>query len=301
MQHALHILNLNARSVLIPAILLYTAIAGQAAIIAADSFWTTGTQADPQYLSGSRFNQNGNADVTVGTTGFSATNTWNSATGTILPTTAGPSGGLTHNLLSGTARAGSAGYSIDYSRDVSRQLDTTIPVSSTYFLSGLVHTSSNFAANGNYLSMGFSSGGIGTGMHLGFHRDSGGSLQLAAFGGGSIYDLGAASLNTTYMIVLELTANASGADSLNAWIAADGGSLSQALTNQSLETFSGVSDFGTFRLQRAAPDGATTLLAWADEMRMGTSFSDVALIPEPSSLMLCSIGIAGIVCRRRRN
>ena len=273
--------------------------AARAALIASESFWTTGTEADPQYFSGARFNQNGNGDVVVGNSGFAAAPAWSSNTGTIFPTNGGPSGGgLTHSLASGTVSPGATDFRVSHNRAVSRGLSVAVPASSSYFLSGMVRATETFVDNNSYFAMGFGNSGIASGLHIGMTKNGSGAMRLAAFGGGSVWDLGAAALDTTYMIVLELTADVGGTDSFDAWVAADGGSLSQVLTGQSLETFTGAGNLGTFRMQQVQPDTSQITRAWGDEIRFGTTLDDV-VIPEPSTGALLGL-VAGLGLLRRR-
>jgi hypothetical protein len=88
------------------------------------------------------------------------------------------------------------------------------------------------------------------------------------------------------MIVVGLTANAGGGDTLDAWIAPDGGSLTQVLTGQTLETFAGAEDVSRLVLQQHNDSNDEQVTrAWADEMRFGTSFDDVVTGPGPAVLL----------------
>lgn len=124
---------------------------------------------------------------------------------------------------------------------------------------------------------------------------------LTAFGDNQSFDLGAAAVDTTYMIVLSLTANAGGADSLTAWTD-DGTTFTQALTGQSLETFSGSSDLSRFVIQQQNGNGSQITRAWADEMRLGTTFADVAAVPvpEPATFFLAAVGLLCLAPLGRR-
>jgi hypothetical protein len=172
-------------------------------------------------------------------------------------------------------------------------LGSTAPESPSYYLSGIVRANQNFVNNTNFFSMGMaaahpgnSTSPVPTGLHLGMLRDGSGSLRLAAFGGDDTFDLGAAALDTNYMIVVGLTANAGGGDTLDAWIAPDGGSLTQVLTGQTLETFAGAEDVSRLVLQQHNDSNDEQVTrAWADEMRFGTSFDDVVTGPGPAVLL----------------
>jgi hypothetical protein len=294
--------------------LLVAPATANAVLTASESFWVDASA----YADGQSF-QNGEDNV-AGTVGFTATNAWSTNTGTIRvdDDVTGSGTGLVHVNLAGAQLPGAADFRISHPRNASRALDPTIPVASTYFLSGLVRANSAnpFAVDGDFFAMGFGSvsgviGASGTnisdGFHLGIRRDDSfgaGALRLSAFGDNQLFDLGAAAADTTYMIVLSLTADAGGADSLTAWTD-DGTTFTQALTGQSLETFSGSGDLSRFVIQQQTGNGSQITRAWADEMRLGTTFADVTavtfLIPEPSTLLLAALGLLGLAfCGRRR-
>jgi len=250
---------------LIP-LVLFSALAGspqitEAALVASDSFWTTSTGGD--YTEGGL---NSNQNATAGTTGFSTA--WSSGTSTIQfddDFISADSSGLTHSSLAGVERVGAVDFRISHPRNGHRDVSAVVPLAPAYYLRGLVRANSAnpFAVNLDYISMGFldenatfgtSTINIATGMHLGIRRNDGlGGLRLTAIGGNQFFDLGPASTDTNYMIVLELLADTGGAETLNAWTAADGASLSQVLTGQSVETFSGAGDLGQFVVQRRFP------------------------------------------------
>lgn len=281
--------------------------ASNAALIATESFSSANTPVGGQYDDGPLFSQSPNTDVIVGNTGFNTTNTWSSGTSILRPADDVPvTGGLTHSLVTGTVASGAVRIrdaAPTNARSAQRDLASTAPLSANYYLSGLVSAASNFSANNESFSMGMSPGftlnsnNISSGFHLGMFRDGSGDLRLGGFAGGTTIDLGAATLNTTYMLVLGLSANAGGLDTLDAWVAADGAALTQVVTGQSLETFSAVGDVSTLVLQS---NGANSNTSWADEMRFGTEFTDVVVVvPEPSTSALFGL-VAGLGLLRRR-
>jgi len=272
---------------LVPLVLFATLLASvqttEAALIASDSFWTTLTGGS--YTEGGLNGQN----AVAGTTGFSTA--WSSNTGTIVvddDVLSADSGGLTHSSLAGVERAGAVNFKVSHPRNAHRDVSAVVPLVSAYYLSGLVRANSAnpFTVDLDYFSMGFLDEGasfgqstinIDSGLHLGIRRNDGlGGLRLTAFGGGQVFDLGPASTDTNYMIALELQADTGGAETLNAWTAADGVSLSQVLTGQSVETFSGVGDLGRFVVQQTQGNTNQASRAWGDEIRLGTAFADVA-------------------------
>lgn len=269
-----------------------------AGLIASESFWVDATAySDNQTLQNGENNINGN-------TGFSTSATWGTNTGTIRVTNnvTGPGTGLTHANLVGGELSGAIDFKISHDRNATRLLDPATPSSSTYFLSGLVRTSTTaFASDLDYFAMGFGTGGsISKGVHLGIRRNDSfgaGAKRLTAYAGGNFYDLGAAAQDTTYMIVVSLDANAGGSDTLNAWVH-DGSTLSQIVTNDSVETFASTADLARLVLQQRVGDANQTNRAWGDEIRLGTTLDDVYLVPEPSSLAL--LGLGGLLIARRR-
>jgi len=99
----------------------------------------------------------------------------------------------------------------------------------------------------------------------------------------------------THFYVVQLNLNATGTDSFSAWL--DPTSLSAPapdLTGTGLElSFNKISleTAGSFQLM----DGAY------DEIRIGSTWSDVIFIPEPSALSLLAIGLSGLAMMRRRS
>ena len=267
-----------------------------AAPIASESFWVDATAySNGQTLQNGENNTNGNS-------GFSSGNTWSTNTGTMRVTNSIPSAGagLTHVNLVGSALDGAMDFRVSHDRNATRLVDPAPPTSSTYYLSGLVRANgaNAFAVDGDYFARGFGTGGnIGSGIHLGIRRnDSLGGRRLTAFAGNTFFDLGAAADDTTHMIIVSLSANAGGSDSLTAWID-NGTTLTEVVTSQSVETFTGSASLVRLALQQRVGDANQIVRAWGDEIRFGTEMSDV-YVPEPGSLAL--LGLGGLLVARRR-
>jgi hypothetical protein len=277
----------------------------KATLIAADSFWSTATGG--QYTNGGFVGKTAEA----GTTGFAGT-AWLSGTGTIVIDPLA----LNHGSLVGSPQDGSVNFRVSHPRNAERDVSAAVPTSSSYFLSGLVraNAANPFTVDLDYFAVGFldenavfavTTADINTGMHLGIRRnDSLGGLRLTAFGGGQFFDLGPANTDTDYMIALELQVNAGGPETLNAWASANGSPLSPVLSGQSLESFAAVGDLGKLVLQQSFGDANQSSRGYADEVRLGTALSDVAMIPEPSSFLLLGLSLVGFRLlgghRRRR-
>lgn len=278
-----------------------------AVLIASESFATTSNGAGGTY-DDLPFKDGSNPGVVVGNVGFSAANSWDTNTGTLLADDNAPTG-LSHSLVSDSI-SGAARFNRHFIRNAERPLASATPSSLVFTMSGIVRADV-VATNGDFFSMGMHDGGlanstvdISNGLHLGMFRDdsiASGELRLGAFGGGLQFDLGAASLDTNYWIALRLTANAAGNDELEAWVAEDGGMLTKVLSGQVLETFTGASDLNTFLLQQTDASASSAVPAWADEFRFGTTLGDLGIVPEPATATLAAFGMLGLIARRRRS
>jgi hypothetical protein len=273
--------------------------------IAKDSFQTTedgagGTYDDDQNI----FSHATNPSVVTGTVGFSAAKPWTgSNTSNFQPDNDGPAnGGLHHNLLSDELD-GALQLKAKDPRNQHRQLDAVIPASDTYYMSALLHAGKN-ESNLN-MSIGFNDGSNDRdeGFHIGFNGD-----RIAVFAGGSTYDLRTFALNTTYLVVLKMDVDASGNETLSAWVGADmDGLLSPELVDISLESFAGIGDLSFLTTKINANNVSEDRLWWFDEVRLATSLTDLglfegALAPTPAALPagLALMSLMGLRQRRRQ-
>lgn len=275
-----------------------------AALIASESFSTGNGGGD--YVNAQAFNGADNKTVVTGNSGFGtgAGQEWVNGTSLVLPRDFVD---LTHNgVVGSTAKGGviinPAGVGVD--RNSQRALGSPLPSATSYFLSGLVqYGNSDAMLEGDVVSLGFgdalpvNSADISDGFHLGLY-ETGDQTYLAAFAGGNIYQMAAVAQGTVYQIVLRLDVNASGNETLNAWYAAPGDtSLTPALTDQSVETYTEAADLSTFIAQTiGGSNGAGSRL---DEMRFGTTLSDVTTIPEPAAMDLVGLVSIGALFLRR--
>jgi len=273
--------------------------------IAKDSFLTTETGTVGTYDDGNLYDS-GNNVVTEGTVGFSAAKTWGGGTGStgnFEVDNDGPAdGGLTHNLLTGELE-GSLKLKAKDPRRIERQLEATVPVETTYYVSALLHATKIEAAN--VMSAGFSNGNEDRdeGVQIGFNGDN-----IAVFAGGTAHDLlpGAITLGETYLVLAKLTANPGGDDTLTAFYAEDGDAqFSIGLSGQPVETFSAVTDLGYLQVHiNGSGINTNDRLWWIDEVRLASTISDLgidpATVPEPATMGLLAIGGAAVLVRRRR-
>ena len=276
--------------------------------IAKDSFLTTTSGTAGTYVhEGPLYNSTNtsNIAVTEGTVGFSVDKVWGgSSTSNIsLRSDAPDDGGLTHNLLSGELE-GAARLKVKDPRVLERQLDATIPESSVYYMSALLHATKT--EEGNVTSVGFSGAddNRNTGFHIGFNGDN-----IALFAGGNAYDLlpGAYQEDITYLVLAELLVDASGNETLNAYFSLDGESgFHVGLTDLSVETFSSVADLGYLQFIINGNGVSDVHEWWIDEVRLATTIADLgvdfSVVPEPSTLVLALFGLLGLAFygRRRR-
>ena len=273
-----------------------------AALIASESFSTGAVAGD--YTDAQAFNGTDNKTVTIGTSGF-AGQEWVNGTSLVLPRWFASSSA--HNGIVGSTSAGGAiinpaGVGVD--RHSQRALGSALPSATSYFLSGMVQYGNDGAMlNGDVVSLGFgdtlsvNTADISDGFHLGLY-ETGDQTYLAAFAGGSIYQLAAVPQSIFHQIVLRLDVNASGNETLNAWYAAPGDNdLTHALVDQSVETYTEAADLSTFIAQTIGGSNGTG--PRLDEMRFGTALSDVTAIPEPAVMGLMGFVSIGALFLRR--
>jgi len=146
-------------------------------------------------------------------------------------------------------------------------------VDSEYYFSFLLRTSSTGSPD---FSLGLYTGDGSTGLTLGNAGTS---------------------VSTTYFVIGKFTTVASGADRFDYSLLTGTDALpsSEPVTWDQTRTSNPGSDYEAFRL-RTRTSGNTTDI---DEVRFGTSFADVTVVPEPSSLALLGLGSLLLLRRRR--
>ena len=122
---------------------------------------------------------------------------------------------------------------------------------------------------------------------------------------------GTFNINTTYLLVAKVTPNASGSnEQIQLWAYADGATIPTSegtagaaiIDNSGVSFISGTgtwnSGFGFYYSNVNASDSYN---ASFDELRIGTTWSSVTPVPEPSSALLLGFGLAGLAYLRRRS
>ena len=281
-----------------------------AQLISSESFWTQSPASGGSYEPSS-MNTAVNRAVIAGNFGFDTNNIWNFGTGTIGASTS-PS--LTGSVVPGSSSNGSAriGFSTNLFRSSWRRLASTPTSSSSYYLSGLVRVGAlaNLQSDDRAM-MGFMAtnpafgvNNFATGFHFGARND-GGTRYLSAFAGNNIYDLLALDSTTvtnTYQIVLSLTVDASGTETLTPLYATSDATVLTlgGVGSASVETWTGAASFDYFALQSRGGGINNGQDVNFDEMRFGTALSDVTTVPEPATVSLLLGGILFIYLARRK-
>jgi hypothetical protein len=129
---------------------------------------------------------------------------------------------------------------------------------------------------------------IGDGFFLGINVTAGGTQNLAVFANHVAYNLFdlSSNLGDTFQIVSRLDVDASGNETLTAWVAADGASnLTLALDAQDVgDIWQDAGDLDTFAVQTGSNADLSGYQPF-DEMRFGTNFSAVTTLPDPTPVV----------------
>lgn len=244
-------------------------------LIARDSFAVRGMPGD--YVEARLRLQATNEIAVSGTVGFSVTNGWaGSDTSNTDTLNDSPDGSpLGHSLLSGEI-LGALRIKAKDSRDQYRRLSVTVPDSDVYYMCALLHAQ-NSESNEN-LSIGFSdaAGNRSKGIHIGFN-----DKHIAVFAGDTAYNLSRYeyALNTTYLVVVKLTADPSGLDTIEAYWAKDGDTTIDRKVCAEVETFSSPSDLQYLKIRIVGNLVSDNRTWWADEARLATSAAALGIDP----------------------
>lgn len=266
----------------------------KASLISKESFLNDGVVGS--YKDGAFTNPTSNEQVVVGNFGFSIENGWKNGTGLITPV---KTAALTHSHLVAPSLPGGIRVDLNTSavpRNSYRQLASVPPLSSSYYMSGLIRAESKFQYDGEFVSAGF--GGtppnwdttdVSSGIHYGLSR-SDGKDYLSVFAGGNTYNLLDVTNHTpeTYQIVVSLVVDELGNERLWAGYAPSASeSLTIVLAGVSVETWTSPSSLGYMIIQTATMGAHPARLSVLfDEIYLGTDLSDVTtypMIPESSA------------------
>lgn len=266
------------------------------------------------------------------TTGF--TNAWVNSTTSVNTSVA------TNLAMNGVTNTGGSllvNYaSFNQTRNNTRAFSNTSS-SNVLWISSLASFSSaalsNTGSSGGSFYTGILSGNLSTYSASGttaalWSTDNGGSLSGVGFGmrNGALrlnYQTGSSTVasvainpafslvaDTAYLFVIKLEINPTGNDVLNVWFLnsavaneASLGTPTLSITNANI--LSSSSELTRLAYYSAAPysntNGSVPASTTWDAVRMGTSFSDLSIIPEPSAFVMATLGSIVFLCLRRRS
>lgn len=283
------------------------AATASATLIASESFSTGQTSGD--YVNSTSFNDAANEGVTVGNSGF-GTHDWHYGTSFHTPrNNLSAQSKMTNAGVSATSPYGAAYVRVgdtSLQRKSNRQLNAAPTGSSSYFFSGLVmRTAVTSMDVGDEMAMGIGSHVAShdfytdDGMYIGLYRGAD-DYKVTAYAGGNRYILQNAGWQVAYQVVLQLDVDLSGNETLNAWVVDAGGELTERLSAQTVETYSSTANLESFSIMSSDAGGAgDNNGVLFDEMRFGTTLSDVTLVPEPATVgMMGMTGLLALLIRR---
>ena len=286
--------RMNKMKWMVVLMVLGAAFNASAVLIAAESFQTSGEIDD--YTAELHVTHEANHKIVAGNYGFNEDEPWVNITGAVMCN--GTPEITDHSAITTfpgrTSELGSLRIKPqkNINRNSRRNLAiTSLPLSSTYFLSGLIRLGElSHLRDGQDLSMGFKytiadveQYKIDDGMHFGVRRHDG-AAYLTASAGGNTYDLFDLTSHDAevFQIVIRLDVNAAGNDTLTAWYAANGATeLTLGLTSTSVETWDSAQDLKMLVAQQKSTYDYDPFGSRFDEVRLGTEFADVTTLPEP--------------------
>lgn len=158
---------------------------------------------------------------------------------------------------------------------------TTLPTANNYITS----LNNGTAPNGSTDAMAIYVGALGSGWKIGVRNGN----------SGAAYESTVLQLNTTYMVVTELTFGSTPTVSLYLDpITGQPQPGTASATQNGTVAVPAVDDVG-FKAQSSTAAGAFLI----DDLTIGTTWADVT-VPEPSVLALAGIGVVGLIWFRRR-
>jgi len=245
-------------------------------LIACDSF--TLSNYDYSYIAGKIKNSITNQRAIVGTVGFSTNLQWAGSDTSNMSISSAY--GLNHNLIADETTGALLCKAKD-DRTQYRQLSSTISEVPTYYMCVLLRAQTTEPDEN--ISLGFSDAASNRnkGIHVGYNNG-----KLAVFAGGNTYDISSTpyEFNINYLVVLRLTANASGDDVIDVYLAENGAETIDLRESITVETFSSTADIAYLKTHIVGHmNDAYQAVAWRfDEIRLATN--PVALGIDPSLL-----------------
>jgi hypothetical protein len=292
-----HDMNIKIKTLAPLGAALFLASNSYAAVIASDSFETTGTDA---YSVDRLYGQS----PTDGLTGFSGSTAWGGPfnTGDISINATGLTASLAAGSTGGSVVAGGAATNrVDY-----RTFDSFTPTNETYYFSFLFSVESGATA-GARSAFGISAGSSTeqddptSGVMLGINQTgtAEGTLSLWVAGNEFAFTGSDAEAGDTYFALFQID-NVDGNDTVTANIySSTATDFSTSLASATTSDYDISSQLAALEVQKDF--GGNTIKF--DEFYLGTSLSDVSSIPEPSTFAMLAgfCAFTSVFMKRRRN